>query len=108
MHILTLDMGTSGLKCTLFRRDGSPVQARVEPYGSAYPRPGWAQQDPNAYLHAATRAARAVMAASGILARPSGGGRPFRHHERHDPGGWGGEPPVRQPHPFRRSGCGVP
>ena len=66
MHILTLDMGTSGLKCTLFRRDGSPVQARVEPYGSAYPRPGWAQQDPNAYLHAATRAARAVMAASGI------------------------------------------
>ena len=41
--ILTLDAGTTGMKCTLFARDGEAVGSAVAPYSVDMPRPGWAE-----------------------------------------------------------------
>ena len=52
-HILTLDLGTSACKATLFTRAGRvAAQAAIE-YETAHPAPGWAEQDPEAWWQAA-------------------------------------------------------
>ncbi len=52
-HILTLDLGTSACKSTLFRLSGEiAAQAAVE-YPTLHPQPGWAEQDPEAWWDAA-------------------------------------------------------
>ena len=61
--ILTLDAGTTGIKGAVFREDGASAFSRVESYGTAYPRPGWAQQDPDEILAAAVRVIRAALEA---------------------------------------------
>lgn len=48
--ILTYDIGTTGNKCTVFDERGSVVAAVVEEYGSYYPQPGWAEQDPKDFV----------------------------------------------------------
>ena len=45
--ILTYDLGTTGNKCTVFDREGHALYSAVVPYGCFYPKPGWAEQDPN-------------------------------------------------------------
>lgn len=59
--ILTLDAGTTGVKCAVFRKDASCVFHRTESYPTLYPRPGWAQQRPGDILDAAVRAIRAAL-----------------------------------------------
>ena len=57
-YILTLDAGTTGVKCAAFTREGEALFERVEEYPTRYPAPGWAQQDPEAVLAAAVRGIR--------------------------------------------------
>ncbi len=59
--ILTLDAGTTGVKCAVFRKDASSVFSRTESYPTLYPHPGWAQQRPADILEAAVRAVRAAL-----------------------------------------------
>ena len=44
-HILTLDAGTSGLKCSLFDESGELLGARVATYPTHYPKEGYAEQN---------------------------------------------------------------
>lgn len=46
MSILTLDAGTSGLKCSVFAHDGSLVCATVAEYPTYFPKEGMAEQKP--------------------------------------------------------------
>ena len=54
--ILTLDAGTTGVKCAAFTREGAAVFSCVEAYPTYYPAPGWAQQKPGEQLEAVLRA----------------------------------------------------
>ena len=60
-YILTLDAGTTGVKCAAFTREGVALASHVEAYPTHYPAPGWAQQTPENQLAAAVRAIRAVL-----------------------------------------------
>ena len=61
--ILTLDAGTTGVKCAVFRKDAASVFSRTEDYPTLYPHPGWAQQRPGDILDAAVRAIRTALEA---------------------------------------------
>lgn len=64
-YILTLDAGTTGLKCTLFTAHGDAAAVAVSPYGVELPHPGWAQQPASWFIDAACRGVREVMEAAG-------------------------------------------
>lgn len=59
--ILTLDAGTTGLKCTLFTPQGEVVRMHTVPYGIALPAPGWAEQPALWFINAATQGAGHVL-----------------------------------------------
>ena len=59
-YILTLDAGTTGVKCAAFTREGKALGSRVEAYPTYYPAPGWSQQKPEEQLSASLRAIRGV------------------------------------------------
>ena len=61
-YILTLDAGTTGVKCAAFSRDGQALFARTVEYPTRYPGPGWAQQRPEEQVSAAVAAIRAALA----------------------------------------------
>lgn len=50
--ILAHDLGTTGNKASLFDAAGHLVASAFAPYETDYPRPGWAEQDPNAWWNA--------------------------------------------------------
>ncbi len=50
--ILTLDAGTTGCKCSVFNTAGDALCAVRRDYGTQYPHPNWAEQDPDAILDA--------------------------------------------------------
>ena len=60
--LLTLDAGTTGLKCTLFSTDGTAVSAAVAEYPVNYPKPGWAEQPADLFLTAVRESVHKVMA----------------------------------------------
>jgi xylulokinase len=47
MSLLGLDIGTTGCKAIAFSVDGKPLAHSYREYGEMYPRPGWAEIDPN-------------------------------------------------------------
>jgi xylulokinase len=60
--ILTLDLGTSTCKASLFTLSGElRAQARVE-YETRYPATGWAEQDPDAWWNAVAAGTRQLPA----------------------------------------------
>ena len=64
--ILTLDAGTSALKCSLFHTDGTLKRAYAAEYPTCYPREGWAEQKAEELLAAAVRATRALSEDGGL------------------------------------------
>jgi len=64
--ILTLDAGTTGLKCTLFDETGEALAMAVSEYGVDMPQPGWAQQPTEWLIRAAVDGTRRALAAAGI------------------------------------------
>ncbi len=59
---LGLDIGTSGVKAILVATSGDVVANATTPLQLNAPRPGWAEQDPNAWWDASIVAIRAVLA----------------------------------------------
>jgi len=57
-----LDVGTSGVKAILVAPDGDVVASATTPLTMSTPRPGWAEQDPEAWWHASVTALRDVLA----------------------------------------------
>ena len=62
-YILTLDAGTTGVKCAAFTREGMALSSHVAAYPTRSPAPGWAQQEPEEVLAASLRAIGCVLAA---------------------------------------------
>lgn len=63
--ILTLDAGTTGLKCTLFTERGEAQRVAVAPYEVELPAPGWAQQPALWFIGAAIDAVQEVLGEDG-------------------------------------------
>lgn len=63
-----VDFGTSGVRVGIFDTAGSPVVLRSVEFGTAYPRSGWAEQDPDVWWRSFVTAAGAAVAASGLAA----------------------------------------
>ncbi|AHG92041.1 xylulokinase [Gemmatirosa kalamazoonensis] len=59
---LGLDVGTSGVKAILVAPGGDVVASATTPLRMSTPRPGWAEQDPEAWWQASVAALRDVLA----------------------------------------------
>lgn len=66
--VFVLDVGTTGVKAFVFKGDGQVLARAYEPLKKSFPRTGWVEQDPFEILSAATKAIRATVATSGVLA----------------------------------------
>lgn len=60
---LGLDVGTSGVKAVLVGPDGEVAAAATAPLALSTPRPGWAEQDPEAWWGASVSCMRRVLEA---------------------------------------------
>ena len=65
--ILVYDIGTTSVKSALFDDTGLPVASVSVPYGTDYPRPGWAEQDPERFWEAAVRGTREILVSPAFL-----------------------------------------
>ncbi|MDR1900586.1 MAG: hypothetical protein LBQ55_11290 [Treponema sp.] len=63
--ILVYDIGTTSVKSAVFNASGVPLYSASVPYNTAYPRPGWSEQDPEQFWEAAVKGTREIAAASG-------------------------------------------
>jgi xylulokinase len=59
---LGLDVGTSGVKAVLVAPEGDVLASATTALSLATPRPGWAEQDPDAWWSASARSIRTVCA----------------------------------------------
>jgi len=60
------DVGTGGSKAVLADTDGNVIARAFEPYEVKYPKPGWAEQDPQDYWRAVTSNTRQLLSDSGV------------------------------------------
>lgn len=63
--VLGIDAGTGGLRAGLFDLHGHPLGFHDQPYETLYPRPGWAEQRPDAWWGALVGAVHGCLQASG-------------------------------------------
>ena len=61
--ILAFDLGTSGVKCSLFDASGALLGARYGEYETCYPHTDWREQRPADWLEQIRRATRELMEA---------------------------------------------
>ena len=59
--LLGIDIGTSACKVAVFRKDGEVVAAANGDYKVYYPKPGYAEQDPDEWWTAVCKAIRECM-----------------------------------------------
>jgi xylulokinase len=59
--LLGVDVGTSGLKALLIDSRGALLGSATETYPLKVPRPGWAEQDPEAWWGGCTRAIKRLL-----------------------------------------------
>lgn len=64
--ILTMDAGTSGLKCSLFDVSGALIKATVSEYPTHYPKDGWAEQNPIDFILAVQSAMKCLWDTEGL------------------------------------------
>jgi xylulokinase len=64
--ILVYDIGTTSVKSAVFDHAGVLLASVSVPYKTEYPRPGWAEQDPEQFWDAAVRGTRDILASSGF------------------------------------------
>lgn len=65
-YLLGIDIGTSACKIALFSRDGKVEAAASGAYPVYYPRPGWAEQNPDEWWEAVCDTIKKVLDSSGI------------------------------------------
>ena len=63
--LLAVDIGTGSCRCALYDPDLNQMGAAAVEYGTEYPRPGWAEQDPETVFSAVVQAICAAIAHSG-------------------------------------------
>ncbi len=65
--LLGIDIGTSACKAAVFDREGKVLSSVSEAYPVYYPRPGWAEQNPEEWWKAVCLAVRKVLKKGKIL-----------------------------------------
>ncbi|MCA1730234.1 MAG: xylulose kinase [Actinobacteria bacterium] len=65
-YLLGIDFGTEGVRVGVFDREGAPVAFKSAEFETRYPRPGWAEQDPDEWWSSLVEASRGAMEKSGI------------------------------------------
>jgi ribulokinase len=64
--LLSVDLGTEGARVGVFDLEGNCLADAHEAFPTAFPRPGWAEQDPHDWWRATVLATRAVLADSRV------------------------------------------
>lgn len=64
--LLGIDIGTSACKVAIFRRNGEAVAAASKDYNVYYPKPGYAEQDPDEWWKAVCKATKECLQKGGI------------------------------------------
>ncbi len=64
--ILTMDAGTSGLKCSLFDVSGALIRATVSEYSTYFPKDGWAEQKAEDFIDAVRSAMKSLSGTEGL------------------------------------------
>ena len=59
-QLVGLDVGTTGVKALALSPEGDVLARAEESYGLSTPHPGWSEQDPEDWWHAAERALAAL------------------------------------------------
>ena len=62
--LIGLDIGTSGVKGLAMRKDGSIAASATREYPLITPRPGWAEQDPEAWWQGTVGVIKELLAAT--------------------------------------------
>lgn len=65
-YIIAHDVGTSNNKAVLVGVDGGVHGKAIRPYDIKYPKPGWAEQDPEDWWKAVTETTRQLLSDSGV------------------------------------------
>jgi len=68
-YLLGVDLGTSATKAVILTEEGGIAAASSVEYSPEFPRPGWAEQDPDTWFDAACDGISRCLQASGV---PSG------------------------------------
>lgn len=63
--LVAIDLGTEGVRVAVFGPDGERLAGDERGYPTAYPRPGWAEQDPDDWWRATVAATRGALAGLG-------------------------------------------
>ena len=63
---LAIDIGTEGARAGVFDEAGTRVSTASAPYQTAYPHPGWAEQNPRDWWSATVRASREALEAASV------------------------------------------
>lgn len=64
--LIGLDVGTTGIKAALVARDGKIAATEFIEYPLYFPKPGWAEQNPDDWYQATIRALSALVNKSGV------------------------------------------
>jgi len=64
-YVMGIDAGTGGIRVGVFDIKGRPLAFTSKEYGTLFPRPGWAEQDPGEWWNALVGAARCAIDESG-------------------------------------------
>lgn len=65
-YLLGIDIGTSACKIALYTPEGIVISEKSRPYPTHYPKPGWAEQNPDDWWHAVCEALQAMLEEQGI------------------------------------------
>lgn len=65
-YLIGIDGGTESVRVGIFDREGTPVVFHGVEYGTHFPRPGWAEQDPDEWWTSLVAAVKGAMHDSGL------------------------------------------
>lgn len=65
-YIVAYDVGTSGTKTVLLDIEGNIRAKAFEPYHTTFPKPGWAEQEPDDWWRAVTNSTRLLLDSTGV------------------------------------------
>ena len=60
-YLIGVDIGTAGTKSGLFDTEGVLLAQAYEESSLYYPKPGWVEQEPEAFYNSAVKTIRRVM-----------------------------------------------
>lgn len=72
-YVMGIDFGTGGVRVGIFDRTGMPKGFTAVEFATNYPRPGWAEQDPDEWWSCLTQATRRGLDESGVAAEEIAG-----------------------------------